>query len=473
MGKCRFIYWVLLALLPSLSQAENRTSGKEIEVSANHRFLQWDDGSPFFYFGDTAWELFHKLTREEADMYLTDRAQKGFTVIQAVGLAELEGITVPNAYGHLPLQDNDPSRPLVRKGDNNDYWDHVDYIVNKANSLGLVIAFLPTWGSYWHDNGKVIFQETSAEKYGEFLGNRYKNNQIIWVLGGDRMPENEAQKSIIRALVKGLKKGDAGRHLCTYHPSGWNGSSTAFHQEEWLDFNMRQNGHEVEYRSYSKTLDDYRLQPVKPVMDAEPVYEDHPVAFNAKDKGHSIAADCRRAMYWDLFNGAFGHTYGHHSIWQMYNPSKDKGINTPLYPWKQAISQPGSSQIKHARELLASRPYFSRIPDSENILVETDIKTAMPGEGRYRFVATRDQEGTYLMVYAPVGRPFAVNMKILPAQKIKAWWFNPRTGKSRMIGVLKNEGTKVFETPSPGEMIDWILVLDDAQFKYPIPESEL
>ena len=97
MGKCRFIYWVLLALLPSLAQAENRTSGKKIEVSANHRFLQWDDGSPFFYFGDTAWELFHKLTREEADMYLTDRAQKGFTVIQAVGLAELEGITVPNA----------------------------------------------------------------------------------------------------------------------------------------------------------------------------------------------------------------------------------------------------------------------------------------------------------------------------------------------------------------------------------------
>ena len=97
----------------------------------------------------------------------------------------------------------------------------------------------------------------------------------------------------------------------------------------------------------------------------------------------------------------------------------------------------------------------------------------MPGEGRYRFVATRDQEGTYLMVYAPVGRPFSVNMKILPAQKIKAWWFNPRNGKSRMIGVLKNEGTKVFETPDPGEMIDWILVLDDAQFKYAIPESEL
>lgn len=165
MGKYRFIYWVLLALLPSLVQAENHTSGKKIEVSANHRFLQWDDGSPFLYFGDTAWELFHKLTREEADMYLTDRAQKGFTVIQAVGLAELEGITVPNAYGHLPLQDNDPSHPLVREGENNDYWDHVDYIVNKANSLGLVIAFLPTWGSYWHDNGKVIFQETSAEKY--------------------------------------------------------------------------------------------------------------------------------------------------------------------------------------------------------------------------------------------------------------------------------------------------------------------
>ena len=49
----------------------------------------------FFWLGDTAWELFHRLNREEADKYLKNRAE-GFTVIQAVAMAEFDGLTEPN-----------------------------------------------------------------------------------------------------------------------------------------------------------------------------------------------------------------------------------------------------------------------------------------------------------------------------------------------------------------------------------------
>ncbi len=49
----------------------------ELRVSDNGRFLIREDGSPFFYLGDTAWELFHRLSREEADRYLADRADEG------------------------------------------------------------------------------------------------------------------------------------------------------------------------------------------------------------------------------------------------------------------------------------------------------------------------------------------------------------------------------------------------------------
>jgi hypothetical protein len=45
---------------------------------------------------DTVWPLFHRLGREEAVRYLEDRARKGFSVIQAVALAELDGLTSPN-----------------------------------------------------------------------------------------------------------------------------------------------------------------------------------------------------------------------------------------------------------------------------------------------------------------------------------------------------------------------------------------
>jgi hypothetical protein len=122
-----------------------------LRVAANRRFLVQADGTPFFWLGDTAWELFHRLDRGEADRYLECRARQGYTVIQAVAIAELDGHTVPNAYGHLPLVDLDPARPALQDGPANDYWDHVDYIVDKANALGLYIGFLPTWGRYWHD----------------------------------------------------------------------------------------------------------------------------------------------------------------------------------------------------------------------------------------------------------------------------------------------------------------------------------
>ena len=111
-----------------------------LKVSDNRRFLVYGDGRPFFYLGDTAWELFHRLTREEADRYLADRAGKAFTVIQAVAIAEFDGLTEPNAYGHLPLSDLDPARPDAA------YWEHVDYVVRRANEMGLIIGFLPTWG---------------------------------------------------------------------------------------------------------------------------------------------------------------------------------------------------------------------------------------------------------------------------------------------------------------------------------------
>lgn len=141
-------------------------------------------------------------------------------------------------------------------------------------------------------------------------------------------------------MAQGIKESVGEKHLLTYHPTGWCGSGQFFHSEDWLDFNMRQNGHEVEYTSYGKLAEDYQRTPIKPVIDGEPLYEDHPVAFQADSKGHSIASDVRRSLYWDLFQGAFGHTYGHHSVWQMYDPDKRQPVNNPLLPGERLWISP-------------------------------------------------------------------------------------------------------------------------------------
>ncbi len=185
-----------------------------LKVSENRRFLVKEDGAPFFWLGDTAWELFHRSTREEAEQYLDNRARLGFTVVQAVAIGEFDGHSVPNAYGHLPLVDLDPTRPAVKDGPDNDYWDHVDYVVNLANSKGLMVGLLPTWGRYWHDqlkDGKPLFNKANAAAYGEWIGRRYKDRGVVWILGGDRGLDNDEQREVIRAMARGCARGTAAR----------------------------------------------------------------------------------------------------------------------------------------------------------------------------------------------------------------------------------------------------------------------
>jgi hypothetical protein len=438
-----------------------------LRVSDNHRFLVTADGAPFFWLGDTAWELFHRLNREEAERYLKNRAERRFTVVQAVVLAELDGLHVPNPYGERPLVDDDPSRP------NEAYFKHVDWIVARANALGLYVGMLPTWGDKWNKKwgvGPEIFTPANAEAYGAWLGSRYKDAGIVWILGGDRPVENETHREIIRAMARGLRRGDGGTHLMTFHPTGGNGSAEPFHGDEWLDFNMRQNGHVLEYTGrYDQTRVDYDRTPVKPVLDAEPVYEDHPVAFDQKKQGHTVSADVRRPIYWDLFSGAFGHTYGHHSVWQFWTPGREP-VNDPLMPWTEAIEQPGAAQMQHARALVESRPFLARVPDP-TLVVTGRVASSQPGAGRYVFAATRDEAGTYAFVYAPVGRTFSVRMSAIAGRVVKAWWFNPRTGEATALGTFDNTGERSFTPPDRGELTDWVLVLDDASRNYPAPGS--
>jgi hypothetical protein len=196
--------------------AEARHALPTLQASENGHFLVTGDGEPFFWLGDTGWQLFHRLDREEADVYLHDRAAKGFTVIQTVALAELDGLKTPNAYGHRPLIDNDPARPDVQEGPENDYWDHVDFIVQRANALGLYIGFLPTWGDKWQAGRRgspPVFQVDNARAYGRWLGERYRTAGIIWILGGDRNIRSSAERDVIDAMAQGLREGDGGAHL--------------------------------------------------------------------------------------------------------------------------------------------------------------------------------------------------------------------------------------------------------------------
>lgn len=426
-----------------------------LKVSDNKRYLLREDGTPFFWLGDTAWELFHKLNREEADLYLNNRADRGFTVVQAVALAELEGVTTPNAYGRLPLRlaDGriDPSRPDadVEPGGYS-YWDHVDYIVKKAESLGIYIALLPTWGDKYHvawGIGPEIFDANNARAYGRWLGDRYREQaNIVWVLGGDRPLIQSRHFDIVRAMAEGLAEGDGGRHLRTFHPPGGYSSSYHVHDEPWLDFNMIQSGHAKTVRdNYKLVSSDYALMPLKPTLDGEPCYEDHPRDFNAAN-GYFDEADVRHAAYYGMLSGALGHTYGHHSIWSM---TTEPGSYT-IMTWQDALLRPGAAQMKHVRALAESRPMLERVPDHSVLAVNE--------EGSNYAVAARGENHAF--VYTPNGLPLKIVMGKIRGEETHASWFDPRTGEFLAIGTYPNRGEAMFKPPLAGRGNDWVLVLD-------------
>lgn len=447
---------ILFVLFSSVANAQLR-------VSDNKRFLQTADGKPFFWLGDTAWELFHRLTREESEKYLKNRADKGFTVIQAVALAELDGLHDPNPYGEVPLENDDPAKPREA------YFQHVDFIIRKAEQLGLHVGLLPTWGdkvfkSSW-GKGPEIFNVENARIYGQWIGNRYKNQKnIIWILGGDRNPRNENDVAIWRAMAAGIVTGVGGQDkaLMTFHPQPNSledgGSSKWFHNDEWLDFNMFQTGHCRENNVWDRIQHVYNLEPAKPVLDGEPLYEDHPVCFNARDLGTSSAYDVRKLAWLDVFAGGFGHTYGCHDIWQMYAPHREP-VNGPHFPWYVAMDLPGAGQLKYLRQLIESRPMFDRVPDQSLI---TDALNAND-----RIQATRGKD--YIFVYSAQGKKFTLNPTKISGKELIANWYNPKNGEVKEAGRFSKKAQMDFAPPTSGYGHDWVLIVDDASENYALP----
>lgn len=417
------------------------------------RYLAREDGQPFFYLGDTAWEIFHRLNCQEAEHYFAVRARQGFTVVQGVALAELEGVTEPNAYGRLPLLFTnglpDPSRPDTT-GDYS-YWDHVDYMVDLAAKHGLFIALLPAWGDKFNlcwGKGPEFFTPENAYTYGKWISARYAGREnLIWMLGGDRPLETPEHRAIIDGMARGIREMDP-NHLITFHPPGGTDSTKILPDADYIDFHTAQTSHGIEqcYTTDSIMLGMAEVTG-KPYMDSEPRYEDHPACFNDRLGYFWNADDMRQNAYWNLMTGVCGHTYGNHSIWSMTKTA------TGYFPftWEEALYHPGAEQVRFIKELRLSHDYFSFRHAPQ--LLEGNH----PGMGH---MAAGMGEG-YGYVYSPLGLPFTVRLCEFPgAGKIRAKWFDPRTGRTEIFAIFPPAGSTVVVPPSQGKGHDWVLILE-------------
>lgn len=464
-------------------------AGVPTQISESATHLETSDGQTFVWLGDTAWELFHRLDREEAIAYLDNRAAQGFTVIQAVILAELDGLRRPNAYGHVPLHDLDPRRP------NEAYFEHVDFIIRSAADRGLVLGLLPTWGdkvpSKSGGAGPLVFTPENAAAFGTFLGQRYAEQPVVWILGGDRDPDTANAAEIWQAMGQALKTATGGRQLATYHPRGWSTSAQFFHDADWLDFNMFQSGHELGIVPMDRlTAETAGRTPRKPFVNGEPAYEDIPIRFweyidfgqpgprrvptgvlNAEGfivkpdhfaHGFVTAGDVRRQAYMTFLLGAAGYTYGNNAIWQMYQVGKDIALPT-LTDWREALDRPGARAMRHVRALWESRPLGLLRPAPEA------LHTAPEPRDGYPALVGHATDGSYLIAHLPHGGEIAIKGTYFTAGPLTAWWFNPRDGTAERTVTRRGIETGLIHATAPTAGEDWLLVIDAPEAGYGPP----
>ncbi len=416
-----------------------------IHVSANGRYFEHADGTPFLWIGDTAWYgpgLSHK---DDWETYLKDRTAKKFTEVHFNLVAPRNG---------MPEDENGEISFITGKEHiriNPRFYQRLDERVDSVTAHGLLAGLVLTWGLRDVDSGNSL-PEVELIRLIRYLVARYGANHVVWILTGDNEYLGESAerwKRVGRAVF-----GEQLHAPVTTHPGGMWWPWERLRYEPWLDFLIYQSGHGDD----AKTLEwihsgpphlHWAELPARPMINIEPPYEGH-LGYQSRIP-HS-PYDTRRAIYWSLLNApTAGVTYGAHGVWSWHTavgqPPTDHPSTGVAKTWKEALPFPGSTQMKYVAEFFTSIPWWTLQPD-DNLLVE------QPGEAdpSRHVSAARSEKGDLAVIYLPVGGAVRLKTGVM-LKDLRSEWFDPRTGRK---SPAQEEGPGTYHSP---EEQDWVLLL--------------
>jgi len=433
-----------------------------LRVSENGRHLEHQDGTPFFWLGDTWWMgLCKRLKWPGQFQALTaDRVAKGFTLIQIVaGLypdmepfdergANEAGFPWEEGYARI----------------NPAYFDMADLRIDYLVESGLVPCIFACWGFFMDFAGKEVLK-----KHWRYLVARWGAYPVVWCVAGEvlmnwylrrfkREDERRAFEDGIRSdwmeVTRYLRRIDPYRRPVTAHPGGR--GSREMLADDLVDIEMLQTGHGG-HASVANTVnqvtESVAQEPRMPVVNGEVSYE---------GIGGSCWQDVQRIMFWTcMLSGAAGHTYGANGIWQFntrsrpYGPSPH-GMTWGNMPWEDACQLPGSRQVGLGRRLLERYEWWRLEPAPD--LVEGRW-TRQNYYGRY---AARIP-GQCVIVYIPLSWG-GVTVKGLDARvPQRAFFFDPATGDEYDLGKVEPDAQGRWSPPGrPPLYQDLVLVVERA-----------
>jgi hypothetical protein len=260
----------------------------------------------------------------------------------------------------------------------------------------------------------------------------------------------------------------------TYHPRGRYTSAKWWSKAKWMDFHTFQSGHRrygqrmgnADYPIPDNTEEDnwmyvdstWKYNPIKPVLDAEPSYEDIPVGLHDPNEARWQDYDVRRYAYWSVFAGSCGHTYGHNAIMQMLKPGypTSYGDAGDVKTWYQALHDPGFRQMQYLKRLILSFPYFERVAD-QSIIKDN-------GAQYNRLIATRGND--YLLVYNYNGNAMKLDLTKISGSKKNVWWMTASTGKLKYLGEFDSKVLTFRYHPQSARIEDGVLIAIDSTKDY-------
>jgi len=381
------------------------------------------------------WSLISGVTEEEAERYLENRRQKGFNSI-VVNLIEHKFHGPVNRYGEGPFTTpGDFSTP------NEKYFQHADWVIRRAGQKGIQVFLDPIYLGYkgtdegWVEEALANGPE-KCRNWGRYVGKRYRDfDNLVWLMGADRNPEQARED--VDAVALGIKEFDS-RHLFTAGSEPEYSAVDRYSAGGWLNLNSTYTYGIV----HQKLLADYNRIPVMPYFLLETTYE---------GEHNASPVQIRRQAYWAILCGAVGQFFGNLPIW-AFNPG-----------WEKAMEAMGSQDMVRLKALFTSRPWYELIPDQKHEVV-------IDGLGEFNgldyLAAARTVDGGTVIAYLPTRRILTVDLSKMAGTAVRAWWYNPHTGKADPAGRFPIGAKQKFAPPAEG---DWVLVLDDASRTLPPP----
>lgn len=453
-------------------------------VSNSGRYLETRaDGAPVLPWGELAFNMALELTREEVDTYFADRKNRNnlvqFTTHFAGSVADLQA----NAYGDHPFEDDgteyDITQPIRVAGADNDWWDHVIYIMDAATAAGMQVMVMPfTHGVVTGAPSSLIqiVDATSGRIHGRWLADllRFYTN-TIWVMGGDAPPASAGDMAIYRAIAEGINEGlngltaDTGPDwdvadaswnswLGTFHTNGTddeNLSSMRYYADEWHDIGSYQTrvvgfytGHPADQSTHAMAALGWDTYPLDPTIG----FEDDWYLTDETQNGYTPALTddaSRRNPYQGLMSGARGFLQLRKGYWDFESGWWDTANNfsgDETYIWSDV-----------ARQIITGTEWWELIPDQAIIT---------SGQGTYGeedyMGASYSSAGDRVVVWFPTsGASDITTTRLTVGTEYMVTWHNTKDGSTDVSGPF-TIGAATTQSP-PSGWGEGVLVLEGTQ----------